>query len=244
MKEKMRLDKFLSDMLSETRKEVKSYIKKGRIKVNENKKPASDEKIDLENDKVYFDGRLISYTKFFYYMMNKPPEVITSTEKGRTKTVMDVLLENGLSCPFFEQLSPVGRLDKDTVGLLFITNDGELNHRLLSPKNHVPKTYFARLDKEADDGDILSFKEGLDLGDFFTKPAQLEILDDRTHVKVTITEGKFHQVKRMFEKVGKNVIFLKRLTMGSLTLDEALSLGEFRELTPFEVSRLKQECKL
>lgn len=240
MAEKIRLDKFLSDMLSETRKEVKSYIKKGRVRVNGDGKVSSEQKIDTEKDEVSFDGRTILYKKFYYYMLNKPPGVITSTEKGRTKTVMDVLLEAGIDCPFFKELSPVGRLDKDTVGLLLFTNDGELIHRLLSPKSKVAKTYFARVDGEIPSEAISLFKEGLDLGDFFTKPAKLIILENPNEALISITEGKFHQVKRMFEKIENNVIYLKRLEMGGLKLDESLAEGEFRELTESEVVSLKE----
>lgn len=239
MAEKMRLDKYLSDMLAETRKEVKSYLKKGRVSVNGQTKLSPELKIDSEKDEVFFDGKKLSYIKYYYYMLNKPPGVITSTEKGRTKTVMDVLLEAGLSCPFFHELSPVGRLDKDTVGLLLITNDGDLIHKLLSPKNHVSKKYFARLDGEVSESVISAFEEGLDLSDFVTKPAKLVLLEEKKEAFVTITEGKFHQVKRMFEKVGHNVIFLKRLEMGSLKLDEDLQEGGFRELSEEEISLLK-----
>lgn len=239
MAEKMRLDKYLSDMLSETRKEVKNYIKKGRVRVNGESKVSSEIKIEIGKDEVFLDGSLISYREFYYYMLNKPPGVITSTEKGRAKTVMDVLLEGGIACPFFDSLSPVGRLDKDTVGLLLFTNDGELIHRLLSPKSHVPKTYFVRVDGEISDEAIKFFKEGLDLGDFVTKPAKLVLLEKNNEALITITEGKFHQVKRMFEKIGHNVIYLKRLEMGRLKLDESLAEGEFRELTGGEITSLK-----
>ena len=173
--------------------------------------------------------------------MNKPQGVITSTEKGRTKTVMDVFKETGTDCPRFDELSPVGRLDKDTEGLLLITNDGELNHKLLSPKNHVDKVYYAELKSPVKASDIEIFAGGLDLGDFICKPARLEICDDvkKFAAKITISEGKFHQVKRMFEAVENEVIYLKRLSMGSLMLDNNLGLGEVRELTEEEIEKLK-----
>ena len=173
-------------------------------------------------------------------MMNKPQGVITSTEKGKTKTVMDVFKESGIDCPRFDELSPVGRLDKDTEGLLLITNDGELNHKLLSPKNHVDKVYFTELKHPLKLSDIEAFAEGLDLGDFISKPAKLEICENegKFTVRVTISEGKFHQIKRMFEAVDNEVVYLKRLSMGSLVLDENLELGEVRELTEDEIDEL------
>lgn len=241
MAEKMRLDKFLSDMLALTRKEVKLAIKKGRVKVIGEAKLSPELKIEIEQTEVFFDHEPVCYKKHYYYMLNKPPGVISSTEKGQTKTVMDVLLEGGLSCPFFHELSPVGRLDKDTVGLLVFTNDGDLIHKLLSPKSHVPKKYFVRLDENLPLEAISSFNEGLDLGDFFTKPAKLQILKTPREAIVTITEGKFHQVKRMFEKIGRTVIYLKRLSMGALELDSSLSEGDFRELSKAEIEVLKNE---
>lgn len=241
MSKTIRLDKYLSDMTSETRSKVKEYIRKGRITVNTVIVKSPDTKVDTDNDEVCLDGRKVGYVEYYYYMMNKPQGVITSTEKGKTKTVMDVFKENAIDCPRFDELSPVGRLDKDTEGLLLITNDGELNHKLLSPKNHVDKVYFTELKHPLKLSDIEAFAEGLDLGDFISKPAKLEICENEGEftARVIISEGKFHQIKRMFEAVDNEVIYLKRLQMGSLTLDYDLVLGEVRELTEDEIKELK-----
>ena len=241
MSKTIRLDKYLSDMTSETRSKVKEYIRRGRITVNAVIVKSPDTKVDTDNDEVCLDGRKVGYVEYYYYMMNKPQGVITSTEKGKTKTVMDVFKENAIDCPRFDELSPVGRLDKDTEGLLLITNDGELNHKLLSPKNHVDKVYFTELKHPLKLSDIEAFAEGLDLGDFISKPAKLEICENEGEftARVIISEGKFHQIKRMFEAVDNEVIYLKRLQMGSLTLDYDLVLGEVRELTEDEIKELK-----
>ena len=241
MSKTIRLDKYLSDMTSETRSKVKEYIRKGRVTANGVVIKSPETKVDTDNDEICIDGKPVGYVEYYYYMMNKPQGVITSTEKGRTKTVMDVFKETGTDCPRFNELSPVGRLDKDTEGLLLITNDGELNHKLLSPKNHVDKVYYAELKSHVKVSDIEIFAGGLDLGDFICKPARLEICDDvkKFAAKITISEGKFHQVKRMFEAVGNEVIYLKRLSMGSLMLDDNLELGEVRELTEEEIEKLK-----
>ena len=241
MSKTIRLDKYLSDMTSETRSKVKEYIRKGRITVNGGIIKSPETKVDTENDEICIDGKQVGYVEYYYYMMNKPQGVITSTEKGKTKTVMDVFKETGIDCPRFEELSPVGRLDKDTEGLLLITNDGELNHKLLSPKNHVDKVYYVELRNPVKASDIDILAGGLDLGDFICKPARLEICDDEKKfaAKITISEGKFHQIKRMFEAVGNEVIYLKRFSMGSLVLDDKLESGEVRELTEDEISKLK-----
>ncbi len=241
MSKTIRLDKYLSDMTSETRSKVKEYIRKGRVTANGVVTKSPETKVDTDKDEICIDGKPVGYVEYYYYMMNKPQGVITSTEKGRTKTVMDVFKETGTDCPRFGELSPVGRLDKDTEGLLLITNDGELNHKLLSPKNHVDKVYYAELKQAVKPSDIDVFAGGLDLGDFICKPARLEICDDEKKfaAKITISEGKFHQVKRMFEAVDNEVIYLKRLSMGSLILDDNLELGEIRELTEEEIGQLK-----
>ena len=236
----IRLDKYLSDMTSETRSRIKDYIKKGRITIGGEIVKSPETKVDIENDKICIDNKPISYIEYYYYMMNKPQGVITSTEKGKTKTVMDVFKETGINCPRFNELSPVGRLDKDTEGLLLITNDGELNHKLLSPKSHVDKVYYTELKSPVKTSDINVFADSLDLREFICKPAKLEIYDNNKFAaKVTISEGKFHQIKRMFEAVENEVIYLKRISMGSLSLDENLKLGEVRELTEEEIRLLK-----
>ena len=241
MSKTIRLDKYLSDMTSETRSKVKEYIRKGRVTANGVVIKSPEIKVDTDNDEICIDGKPVRYVEYYYYMMNKPQGVITSTEKGRTKTVMDVFKETGPDCPRFDELSPVGRLDKDTEGLLLITNDGELNHKLLSPKNHVDKVYYAELRSAVKASDIEIFAGGLDLGDFICKPARLEICDNEKKfaAKITISEGKFHPVKRMFEAGENEVIYLKRLSMGSLMLDGNLELGEIRELTEEEIEKLK-----
>ena len=240
MSKTIRLDKYLSDMTSETRSKVKEYIRKGKVTANGVVTKSPETKVDTDKDEICIDGKPVGYVEYYYYMMNKPQGVITSTEKGRTKTVMDVFKETGTGCPRFNELSPVGRLDKDTEGLLLITNDGELNHKLLSPKNHVDKVYYAELKRAVKSSAIEAFENGLDLGDFVAKPAKLEILENegKFSAKITISEGKFHQVKRMFEAVENEVIYLKRLSMGSLVLDESLEPGEVRELTEKEVREL------
>ena len=242
MSKTIRLDKYLSDMTSETRSKVKEYIRKGRITVNTVIVKSPDTKVDTDNDEICLDGRKVGYVEYYYYMMNKPQGVITSTEKGKTKTVMDVFKESGIDCPRFDELSPVGRLDKDTEGLLLITNNGDLNHKLLSPKNHVDKVYFAELKYPLNQADTGAFLEGIDLGDFISKPAKLEICDNDNSftAKVTISEGKFHQIKRMFEAVDNEVIYLKRLQMGSLVLDKKLEPGDVRELTDEEIKILSE----
>jgi 16S rRNA pseudouridine516 synthase len=171
-------------------------------------------------------------------MMNKPPGVLSATEDNVGETVIDLLeIEDQVYEPF-----PVGRLDKDTEGLLLITNDGQLTHQLLSPKKHVPKTYFAVIDGEVTEEDIKAFAAGVTLDDgYLTKPGELKIMKSgiRSDIELTITEGKFHQVKRMFQAVGKRVVYLQRLSMGPLQLDETLELGEYRELSDEEVELLK-----
>jgi 16S rRNA pseudouridine516 synthase len=233
----MRIDKMLANLGFGSRKEVKKLLKDGAVKVND--QPVKDAKLHVnpKDDTVTLNGEVIEYKEFIYLMMNKPPGVISATEDSYDQTVVDLLeFEDSVYSPF-----PVGRLDKDTEGLLLITNDGQLSHRLLSPKKHVPKTYFAVIDQEVSEGDISAFKKGVTLDDgYVTKPADLKIIKSgiRSDIELTITEGKFHQVKRMFEAVGKKVIYLKRLTMGPLSLDETLELGEYRELTDEEIQQL------
>ncbi|MDZ5472582.1 pseudouridine synthase [Bacillus sp. 31A1R] len=233
----MRIDKMLANLGFGSRKEVKSLLKNGVVKVNETVIKDPKHHVDTENDTVTLNGEVIEYKEFIYLMMNKPPGVISATEDTRDETVIDLLeIEDSVFNPF-----PVGRLDKDTEGLLLITNDGQLSHRLLSPKKHVPKTYFAVINSEVTEDDVMAFKEGVTLDDGYeTKPGELKILKSgiTSDIELTITEGKFHQVKRMFEAVGKKVIYLKRLTMGPLALDETLELGEYRELTEEEVQML------
>lgn len=233
----MRLDKLVSNMGFGSRKEVKGLLKKGAIQVNG--VPVKDPALHVhpEQDEVSILGERIIYREFIYLMMHKPQGVISATEDNRDRTVIDLLDDE---YRHFEPF-PVGRLDKDTEGLLLLTNNGKLAHELLSPKKEVPKTYYAHIEGVVGQEDIERFAEGVTLEDgYFTKPGMLKILKSApiSEIELTITEGKFHQVKRMFEAVGKKVIYLKRMTMGELTLDESLALGEYRELTDEELTLL------
>ena len=232
----MRLDKFLADAGIGTRTEVKSLIKKGKVLVNGEiiKKP--EMKIDEKKDEIICEGENLSYQEHYYYMLNKPAGVVSATEDNRCETVLDIL-----DAPVKKNLFPVGRLDKDTEGLLLITDDGELAHQLLSPRKHIGKVYYAKIDGCVTKEDVQRFKEGLSLGDFEALPAELTILKQgvTSEIELLIYEGKFHQVKRMFEAVGKKVTYLKRLSVGSLKLDETLLPGESRLLTEEEINALK-----
>lgn len=233
----MRLDRFLANAGVGTRSEVKQYIKKGFIQVNGVPVKKADLSISEETDEILFQNKSVTLQKWFYYMMNKPQGVISATEDNFQKTVLDLLGADKRNDIF-----PVGRLDKDTEGLLLLTNDGALAHDLLSPKKHVSKTYYAKIEGIVTESDVKIFKNGVKIEEDFTAlPANLKILssDAVSEIEVEIFEGKFHQVKRMFQAVGKKVIFLKRLSMGPLTLDEALAPGEYRPLTKQELHTLK-----
>ncbi|NMA65924.1 MAG: rRNA pseudouridine synthase [Clostridiaceae bacterium] len=237
---KMRLDKFLRDQGIATRSEIKTYIKKGFVQVNDSIVKDPGFHIDSDKDKVILDGKTIDYNEFVYYMLNKPKGVITATNDKRTKTVLDLFPETIRRRNVF----PVGRLDKDTEGLLIITDNGTFAHNLLAPKKRVIKLYEARLDQYPTEGAEEIFAEGVVLEDGYKSlPASLEILPSENEIiaRVKIYEGKFHQVKRMFKSVGANVIALKRLSMGGVSLDEALMPGEYRELTEEEIAILKGE---
>ena len=225
----MRLDKYLAEMGAGTRSELKKAVRAGRVTINGVK--AKDSSIHVgEDDVVCMDGKEIKYERFVYYLMNKPAGVISATEDPRERTVLDLI--GGQQR---KGLFPVGRLDKDTEGLLLITNDGELAHRLLSPGRHVDKVYFARLDGPVGERERELFAQGLRVDEMLTAmPAVLEILESANEVRVTIREGKFHQVKRMFAAVGREVLYLKRLSMGPLTLDNGLAAGAYRRLTEEE----------
>lgn len=236
----MRLDKFLSHMGYGTRKEVKILVKSKAIQVNEAVVKDSSMHVNELKDKVAVYGDVVVYKEFIYLMMNKPPGVISATEDSREQTVIDLLDED---VRHFEPY-PVGRLDKDTVGLLLLTNDGALTHRLLSPNKDVPKVYYANIEGVVDESDITAFSNGVILDDgYHTKPGILKVLksDSISEIELAITEGKFHQVKRMFEAVGKNVVYLKRLSMGLLELDATLAEGTYRELTEEELTQIQQK---
>lgn len=244
----IRLDKYLADMGIGTRTEVKSYIKKGKVRIDDSIVRKPEYKVDTEHEKVCFDGTLVGYQKWEYYMLNKPAGVISATYDSKEQTVVD-LIETAKR----KDLFPVGRLDKDTEGLLLITNDGELSHTLLSPKKHVDKTYYAKIDGMVTKEDVEQFEKGICLKEeskrekmkgtegIYTLPAKLTILSsgECSEIEITIQEGKYHQIKRMFEAVGKKVIYLKRLSMGNLLLDEILKPGEYRSLTKEEVEQLR-----
>lgn len=235
----VRLDKFLCDFEIGTRSEVKMFIKKGLVTVNGDKANQADLKIDENKDKVCFEGKELVFEKYHYYVLNKPSGVVTATHDNHDKTVMDLL--TGIVT---KDLSPVGRLDKDTEGLLLITDDGLLNHNLLSPKKHVDKTYYVECSGEIDEGKLSSLEQGVDIGDDKpTLPAKAELLSKSIEIKkytlnLTITEGRFHQVKRMIEAIGGEVTYLKRISFGPLKLDDSLKLGEFRKLENDELDAL------
>ena len=237
MGKKMRVDKLLSNVGVASRAELKKYCKQGLISVNGKVINNPGVQVDSESDDI--NGEKIVYREFVYIMLNKPDGYISATFDKYDPIVLDLIDQSYL---VFEPF-PVGRLDKDTEGLLVLTNDGQLAHRVLSPKKHVPKTYYAKIQGKVTEEDILAFEKGVILDDGYeTMPSQLKILksDDMSEIELTIHEGKFHQVKRMFESVGKKVVYLKRLSMGKLKLDESLKLGEYRELTEEEVKLIEE----
>ncbi|AKP41493.1 TPA: rRNA pseudouridine synthase [Clostridioides difficile] len=239
MAKKQRIDKILSNLGYGSRSEIKKYCKQGSVVVNGSEVSNPGTQVDTENDEILFNGEEVIYREYIYLMMNKPAGYISATTDKYDPTVLDLI---DLSYLVFEPF-PVGRLDKDTEGLLVLTNDGKLSHRVLSPKKHVPKTYYAKIDGVVTEEDVEAFLEGVVLDDGYkTMPSQLNILksDDESEIELTIHEGKFHQVKRMFESVGKKVVYLKRLSMGNLKLDESLELGEYRELTDEEVKLIEE----
>ncbi|MCD8119831.1 MAG: rRNA pseudouridine synthase [Lachnospiraceae bacterium] len=241
----VRLDKYLTDMQAGTRSQAKEMIRRGRITVNGSACKKPETKVAPETDVVCLDGQRLRYVRFEYYMLNKPAGVITASTDAREKTVSDLIASAR------KDLFPVGRLDRDTEGLLLITNDGELTHHLLSPKRKVSKTYEAILKGIPGPEAVKAFREGLSLEavrngtgteeGFICKPAELVILDfdterDESVVRITVTEGKYHQVKRMAAAVGCEVRYLRRIAMGPLRLDEKLKPGEYRELTAEELA--------
>lgn len=240
--ERMRLDKYLTQAAGLTRSEAKQYLKKGIVCVDGEVIKRPETKVDAGLVRVTVDGKLCSYEKYTYLMLNKPQGVISATEDGRERTVLDLVREP------VRGLFPVGRLDKDTEGLLLLTNDGSLAHALLSPRKHVDKCYYAVLDGPVGRKEQDAFASGLDIGD--EKPALPARLvpapegqagTGKNGVLITVQEGRFHQVKRMAKAVGREVLYLKRISMGSLQLDENLKPGQYRPLTGEEVQALKRE---
>lgn len=229
----MRLDKYLSDATAHSRKDIRGLVRRGAISVNGCIARSPDMKVDESVDEVCVNGKVILYRKFIYLMLNKPQGYLSATEDLRDPVVVDLLPEELKHfAPF-----PVGRLDKDTEGLLLLTNDGQFDHELMSPRKNLYKRYYAELDAPAQAEDIKIFASGMVFKDFTAKPARLEIdPEDPQKVYVEIAEGKFHQVKRMCEQVGKNVVYLKRIAIGELQLDESLPCGNVRELTTDELA--------
>ncbi len=239
----MRLDKYLGNSGVGTRKEIKEFLKKRKIKVNDKIVIDGSIKIKEYEDVIKFEDNIVEYKPFVYIMLNKPSGVISATEDKRHKTVIDILENNYKTYNIF----PIGRLDIDTEGLLLLTNDGQLSHNLLSPNKHVDKKYYVELKTEITAEMIEKLENGIRLEEnFITKNAKIEIIKDEKNIEkdlkkvfITITEGKFHQVKRMFKAVNNEVLYLKRVQMGNLKLDKKLNLGEYRELTENELRNLK-----
>jgi 16S rRNA pseudouridine516 synthase len=229
----LRLDKFLCDAGIGSRSQVKVFLKQGLIKVNGEiiKKP--EFKVEEEQDSVTFQGKEIKYRKYVYYMLNKPKGVVSATRDNLDRTVTDLIKDSG-----HQNLFPVGRLDKDTEGLLIMTNDGDLAHRLLSPKKHVDKVYYVELDKMLTEEGRRMLETGIDIGEEKpTLPANAQRISD-TSLYLTIREGKYHQVKRMLKAVGCEVTYLKRIAMGAISLDKNLPCGCYRELTEEERKKI------
>jgi len=237
MNKKQRIDKILANLGYGTRKEVKEIIKSGAVEVDGAIIRDTGFLVETETQKIKVSGKELLYRQYIYIMMNKPQGVISATEDKREDTVVELLKDEYRAF----NPAPVGRLDKDTEGLLLLTNDGQLAHKLLSPKKHVSKTYFAHIEGRVGEEDVLAFHQGVILeDDYKTLPAQLKVLvqGEISQVEIIIYEGKYHQIKRMFEAVEKKVVYLKRIAMGDLKLDESLQLGEYREITVEELELL------
>ncbi len=231
----MRLDKFLSNMGLGSRSEIRTSISRGYVFVNEEQVKKAGFNINEKKDEIKYNGKKINFVKHVYIMLNKPVDVISATEDKKHETVIDITREEYGN----RKLFPVGRLDIDTEGMLIITDDGEFNHELMSPKKHVSKTYYAKIDGVVTKETVKSFKDGIVLSDgTICKPGILKIITE-SEIELSITEGKYHQVKRMFASVGMKVDYLKRISIGKLFLDESLELGEYRELTEEELELLK-----
>ena len=234
----MRLDKLLAHCGFGTRKEVKEIIKKGFVSVNDHVVKTDKTQVSPDKDEIKVDGEIVTYEDKVYYMLNKPDGYVSATTDNLYPAVVSLIDDY-----YRDDLFPVGRLDVDTEGLLLLTNDGHLAHQLLSPKKHCPKVYYAHIEGIVDESDIVAFQEGIEIEDYVTQPSELQILNvdnGMSEVEVTIYEGKFHQVKRMFLSRGKQVQYLKRVQMKDLKLDENLELGEYRRLTDEEINRLKE----
>ena len=234
----MRLDKFLTEVGLGSRNEVKQLIKKGQISVNQKIEKSDKKQIDPEKDQVDYQGEILHYQEFYYYLLHKPAGVVSATEDKHDQTVMDIFSPSDYRSDLF----PVGRLDKNTEGLLLITNDGKLAHDLLSPKKHVEKEYFAEVQGVMTAEDQQRFVDGFLLDGERTLPAELlidEVTENKSKVRIILHEGKFHQVKRMVKACGKEVTYLKRIRMGKLLLTKELVKGAYRSLTEDELKGLK-----
>ncbi|MCM1157467.1 MAG: rRNA pseudouridine synthase [Bacteroidales bacterium] len=242
----LRLDKYLADAGIGTRSEIKAYVRKGFVRINGSPAKKPDVHLDEEKDSVTFKGELIRHTPYVYFLLNKPAGYVSAVKDNTAPTVLS-LIDNR-----YNGLFPVGRLDKDTEGLLLITNDGALSHKLLSPRRHVDKTYYAAVEGKVTDTDIQTFEQGVAVGDEdldVALPARLRLLTTEqkedsflSYIEVTVHEGKFHQIKRMFRAVGKKVVYLKRTGFGPLALPADLPTGAYRELTKQELEELKSCC--
>ena len=231
----MRLDRFLSDMGLATRTESAKAVRAGQVTVNGVRPKTASIHIDPDKDAVTYQGRAVVYRKFTYLMLNKPDGYLSATEDRNTPTVLDLLPPELRRLELF----PCGRLDKNTLGFLLLTNDGDLAHKLLSPRYHVEKTYRYDCAEPLSEADAVALEGGVDIGDCVTKPARVVRLSDCTGT-ITVTEGKFHQIKRMFEAVGNKIVGLERVSFGGIPLDESLERGEFRPLTDEEEAHLRR----
>lgn len=234
---RMRLDKYLADLQLGTRSQLRTYIRKGRVTVNGRPVTQPEYQVDEGKDTVVYAGETLTYRKYRYYMLHKPAGVVTASRDRHDKTVLDLL-----PAALRRDLFPVGRLDKDTEGLLLLTNNGELAHCLLAPKKHVRKTYYAECSGAVSQADLDRLAHGVDIGDDTpTRPAEVRLIS-RTQgqycIEISITEGRYHQIKRMIAAIGGTVTYLKRLTMGPLSLDESLARGQYRALTAQEEAML------
>ena len=235
----MRLDRFISSQRTDlSRSDVKAMIKKGLVSVDGTLAKKADMQIDENNTIVSVNGEEIAYRRFLYLMLNKPAGVVCSTKEGESLTVLDIIPEEYRR----QGLFPAGRLDKDTEGFVLLTDDGQLAHRILSPRSHVPKTYFVRLEKPWEESYAKSFESGMEIdGGEKCLPAVFKGGESRYECRVVLREGKFHQVKRMFEALGNKVVYLKRVKIGDLPLDENLPLGECLEIMHKDVERLQTQ---
>lgn len=232
----MRLDKFITNMGVASRKDCAKAAKAGLVTVNGTPIKDASVHIDESTDKVVYCGKAVGWQKYVYLMLNKPPRYISSSDDD-PRSVMRLLPDKYSKMECF----PCGRLDIDTVGLLLITNDGPLAHELLSPRHHVEKTYYYHCDPAIGEAEAAKLEAGVDIGDHFTKPSR--VVSRGSEGEITLTEGKFHQIKRMFEAVGSRITYLRRITFGPLSLDESLEEGQWRELTAEEIKLLQDKTK-